>query len=154
LGSGFADIPALSDGVPVSLGTDGAASNNNLDLYREMRLASLIAKGQTGDAAALPAVVVIGMATRQGMLGLGFADSGCIAPGWQADVQIVDHQRPTMTPLGDPASALVYSADSSCVESLMVAGRWLMYKRELRTIDEEKALFEAEREAKQLHLAP
>jgi 5-methylthioadenosine/S-adenosylhomocysteine deaminase len=148
LGSGFADISALrSAGVPVSLGTDGAASNNNLDLYREMRLASLLAKGLSGDASVLPASDAIFMATRQGMLGLGFADSGCIMPGWQADLQIVDHQRPAMTPLGDPAAALVYSADSSCVESLMVAGRWLMYKRELKTIDEEKVLFEAARES-------
>jgi len=155
LGSGIADIPALlSAGVSVSLGTDGAASTNNLDLYREMRLASLLAKGQTGDASVMPASDLIAMATRQGMLGLGFADAGCIAPGWQADLQIIDYQRPQLTPLGDPAAALVYSADSSCVESLMVAGRWLMYKRELKTIDEEQVLFEAEREARYLHQEP
>lgn len=148
LGSGFADIQALfKAGVSVGIGTDGAASNNNLDLYREMRLTGLLAKGMSGDAAALPAPVLLEMATRTGMAGLGFGESGKIAAGWQADLQIVNCQTPSMTPLGDPLSALVYSADSGCVESLMVDGRWLMRKRELLTIDEEKMLFEAAREA-------
>ena len=148
LGSGFADIQAmLASGVSVSLGTDGAASNNNLDLYREMRLASLLAKGISGDASAVPAPVILDMATRRGMSGLGFTRSGRIAAGWQADLQIIDHQSPSMTPLGDPVSALVYSADSNSVESLMVDGRWLMRKRELMTIDEEKMLHDADREA-------
>jgi 5-methylthioadenosine/S-adenosylhomocysteine deaminase len=152
LGSGIADLTAmLLAGMTVGLGTDGAASNNNLDLYREMRLASFLAKGSTGDAAAMPAGTILDMATRQGMAGLGFAGSGRIAAGCAADLQIVDTARPSMTPLGNPVSALIYSADSGCVESLMVDGRWLMRKRELLTLDEEKVIKEAETAARYLN---
>jgi 5-methylthioadenosine/S-adenosylhomocysteine deaminase len=152
LGSGFADLSAMARaGIRIGLGTDGAASNNNLDLYREMRLASLLAKSLTGDAAALPAGQALDMATRQGMVGMGFGNSGCIAAGRLADIQIVDCDRPSMTPLGDPVAALVYGTDAQCVDSLMVNGRWLMRKRELLTIDEEKVLFEARRAAQMLN---
>jgi 5-methylthioadenosine/S-adenosylhomocysteine deaminase len=144
LGSGIADVAAmLAAGIRVGLGTDGAASNNNLNLYQEMRLASLLAKGSSGDAARLPAGQALRMATLDGQQGLGFADCGCIAPGWQADLQIVDADRPAMWPLGDAAAALVYSAEGSFVESLMVAGRWLMRKHELLTLDEEQAKYYA-----------
>jgi len=152
LGSGIADVPAmLRAGMKVGLGTDGAASNNNLDLYREMRLASYLAKGLSGNAASLPAEAVLNMATVQGMAGLGFPDSGRIQAGSLADLQIIDYNRPGMTPLGDPAAALVYSLEGSWVESLMVAGKWLMYKHELQTIDEEKVLIEARQAARYLH---
>lgn len=152
LGSGIADLAAmLKAGIKIGLGTDGAGSNNNLDLYREMRLASFLAKGSSGDAALLSASELLDMATRQGMLGLGFAGSGRIAAGYQADLQIVDCDRPALTPLGDPVSALVYSADGGSVESLMVDGCWLMRKRELMTIDSDRVLFEAGREARYLN---
>lgn len=155
LGSGFADLAAMRlAGIRIGLGTDGAASNNNLDLYREMRLASFLTKALTEDAAALPAAETLDMATRQGMLGMGFADSGRIAAGYLADLQIVDPERPSMTPLGDPVAALVYGADGNCVDSLMVNGRWLMRKRQLLTIDEERVLFEANREAARLNQKP
>ncbi len=144
LGSGFADVPALLNaGIRVGLGTDGAASNNTLDLYRDMHLAALAAKGLHRDAAALPATDILRMATLDGMKGLGFTQSGRIEPGAAADLQVVDLDRPELTPLGQPASALVYCATGSCVESTMVAGRWLMKKRELMTLDEEKILAEA-----------
>ncbi len=144
LGSGIADVAAMLEaGVRVGLGTDGAASNNNLSLYHEMRLASFLAKGTSGNAARLPASQVIRMATLDGQRGLGFAQCGCIAAGWQADLQIVDADMPSMWPLGDPAAALVYSADSANVESLMVAGRWLMRRRSLLTLDEERIKYEA-----------
>jgi 5-methylthioadenosine/S-adenosylhomocysteine deaminase len=139
LGSGIANVPALlQSGLKVGLGTDGAASNNNLSLYQEMKLASLLAKGITGDAAVLPADTLIRMATVRAQEGLGFYQCGCIAPGYAADLQIVDADRPGMWPLGDPVAALVYSCESDAVESLMVAGNWLMRKRELLTLDEEK----------------
>lgn len=139
LGSGIADLAAmLKAGVSIGLGTDGAASNNNLNLYQEMRLASFLAKGTSGDASVLPAPDLIRMATLNGARGLGFNQSGCICPGWQADLQVVDADRPAMWPLGNPAAALVYSCEGNFVESLMVQGRWLMEKGELKTIDEEK----------------
>ncbi len=148
LGSGIADIAAMfKAGMRVALGTDGAASNNNLDLYRELRLASFLAKGTSGEAATLPAGQLIDMATRVGMQALGFGTCGRIVAGCRADFQIIDCNRPAMTPLGDPVAALVYSADAGCVESLMVDGQWLMKKRELLTLDEEKLLFEARKQA-------
>lgn len=144
LGSGIADIAALlTAGVPVGLGTDGAASNNNLSLYQEMRLASFLAKGTSGNAAFLPASQVVRMATLDGQRGLGFTDCGCIAVGWQADLQIVDADVPSMWPLGEPTAALVYSTEAANVESLMVAGCWLMRKRRLLTLDEERIKYEA-----------
>ena len=144
LGSGFADVSAMMRaGINVSLGTDGAASNNNLDLYQEMRLAGFLAKGLTGDASVLPAGQLIRMATLNGMQGLGFDKTGCLLPGWKADLQIVDIDHPSMQPLGDPEAALIYSCSSSYVESLMVDGVWLMYKNDLKTIDEERAVAQA-----------
>lgn len=152
LGSGFADLRAMqARGLSIGLGTDGAASNNNLDLYRDMRLAAFLQKGLHGDASIMPARTLLTMATLGGMKGLGFEQSGKVEPGMAADLQIVDLEQSEMTPLGDPVSALVYSASGAFVESLMVAGRFLMKKRELLTIDEEKARHEAKREADRLN---
>ncbi len=146
LGSGVAPVCRLmAQGIPVALGTDGAASNNTLDMYREMRLAALLAKGLSQDASALPAPAVLRMATRTGMTALGFADSGCIASGMKADLQILDIHDESLFPLGDPLSALVYSANSSAVDSLMIDGRMLMHKKELLTLDEERIRFDAQR---------
>lgn len=153
LGSGFAEIDKmLKAGLRVGLGTDGAASNNNLNLYQEMRLASFMAKAISGDAAVLPADTLLEMATINGQRGLGFMRSGCIATGFDADLQILDLDRPSMWPLGEPTAALVYSADASAVESLMVAGQWLMYKRELTTLDEEQIKQDALRSAARLNV--
>ncbi|MEA4888228.1 MAG: amidohydrolase [Clostridiaceae bacterium] len=152
LGSGVADLPAMiKAGIRLGIGTDGAASNNNLDLYKDMRLASFLAKGANRDAAVMPAADLLTMATSQGMSGLGFSHSGRIAAGMDADLQIVQTDRPEMVPQGNPVSALVYSADGAAVESLMVDGRWLMYKRELQTLDEERLIAEARQAAKILN---
>lgn len=153
LGSGIADVHAMvRAGLRVALGTDGAASNNNLDLFREIRLSAFLAKGTTGEAATLSAPSVLRMATVQGAQGLGFPDVGAVEEGMQADLLVLDAERASMTPLGDPMSAFAYSADSSCVESLMVAGRWLLRKRELTTLDEERIRAEAVAAAR--HLVP
>ncbi|NLV49054.1 MAG: amidohydrolase [Clostridiaceae bacterium] len=153
LGSGVADITAMCRSqIPVVLGTDGAASNNNLDLYRDLRMAAFLAKGSREDASVMSAHEILPMATSAGMQALGFEQSGRIEPGAFADLQIVRTDVPGMTPLGDPVSALVYSANSSDVESVMVAGRWLMEKRELKTLDEEKIMFEAQAAAARLDL--
>ncbi len=147
LGSGIADLAALLNaGVPVALGTDGPASNNNLDLLRDLRLAALLAKGINHDPSLLPAETILTMATAQGMAALGFA-GGYIEAGRPADLQIIRTDRPGLTPLGEPAAALAYSAAASDVESLMVNGRWLLYKGELQTLDEEKVIQEARQAA-------
>jgi len=116
-----------------------------------MKLASLLAKGTSGDASILPADELIRMATLTAQQGLGFASSGCIAAGYAADLQILDADRPSLWPLGEPNAALVYSSEGSAVESLMVDGQWLMYKHELKTLDEEKIKHEALRSAVHLN---
>lgn len=151
LGSGLADVPAmLRSGIRVGLGTDGAASNNTLDLYREMRLAAFIAKALHGDASALRATDVIRMATSDGMTGMGFPDSGYIEAGCQADLQVFRIDHPSLTPLGEAGSAIVYCGDGARVESLMVNGLFLMYKHEIRTLDEERILADSADAANEL----
>lgn len=144
LGSGLADIVAMEkENIPVVIGTDGAASNNNLDLYRELRLASYLAKGSHKDASVIPAEELLVMGTARGMKALGFDQCGRIAQGFKADMQIVRTDRIGLTPLGHPIAALMYSAAGSDVESVMVDGKWLMYRGELKTLDEERVRYEA-----------
>jgi 5-methylthioadenosine/S-adenosylhomocysteine deaminase len=139
LASGIADVEAMRrQGVRVAIGTDGCASNNNTDMYIEMRLASFLAKGKSHDPTYLPACEAIMMATRNGYMGMGFSDCGMIAEGMSADLQIIDCDRPSMCPLGNPISAIVFSACASAVESVMISGHFVKYKGELTTIDIEK----------------
>lgn len=146
LGSGLADVPAmLKAGMRVGLGTDGAASNNRLDMFREMMLASFIAKATYKDGSALASADVLRMATCEGMAGLGFAESGYIAAGRPADLQVIDLRHPAMQPAGRFDAAVVYCGEAGFVESLMVDGKFLMYRHELKTIDEERVLAECNR---------
>ncbi len=137
LASGCAPIPELlARGVAVGLGTDGAASNNNLDLFGEMSLAARLHKVWQGDPTVLPAQEVVALATRQGARVLGLEDRvGTLAPGKQADLIVVDLDQAHLTPLYDPCSHLVYAAGSADVRHVMVAGRWLMRDRRLLTLD-------------------
>ena len=139
LASGFADMVMMQkDGIRLCIGSDGAASNNNQDMYMEMRLASFMAKGTTLDPTVLTAEDVFTMATRNGYLACGFEDCGIIEQGMRADLQIIDYDCPQMWPLGNPLSALVYSCGPRCVESVMIDGRFVLRNRELLTIDMEK----------------
>lgn len=139
LASGFADMISMQKaGVRLCLGTDGASSNNNQDMYMEMRLASFMAKATSYDSTVLKASEVFRMATRTGYLACGFTDCGIIGKGMKADLQIVDYDCPQMWPLGNPLSALVYSCGPKCVESTMIDGKFVYYKRELTTIDMER----------------
>ena len=142
LASGFAPVTQmLAEGLPVGVGTDGAASNNDLDMFEEMRLASFIAKATTGNPTALPASQTLAMATRLGAQALHLGDiTGSLEPGKRADLILVDlrdvHSSPAFA--REPAaviSRLVYSARSSDVTDVMVNGRWLMRERRLLTID-------------------
>jgi len=137
LASGRAPIPELlARGVAVGLGTDGAASNNNLDLMGEMSLAARLHKVWQGDPTVLPAPEVVALATRGGARVLGLKDQvGTIRPGKQADLIVVDLNQPHLTPLYDPYSHLVYAARSADVRHVMVAGRWLLQDRRLLTLD-------------------
>jgi 5-methylthioadenosine/S-adenosylhomocysteine deaminase len=137
LGSGVAPIPELlARGVTVGLGTDGAASNNRLDLWSEMSLTARLHKGWHQDPTLLPARQVAALATREGARVLGLEDRiGALSPGKDADLVVLDLTAPHLTPMFDPYSHLVYAARGHDVRHVMVAGRWLMFDRHLTTID-------------------
>ena len=126
----------LAAGVNVALGTDGAASNNRLDLWAEMETAALLAKQTSGDAAALPPAAAIALATINGARALDLAhEIGSLLPGKAADVICVDVSRLEHQPLLDPLSALVYAASRHDVTDVWVAGAHLVAQRELVRLD-------------------
>lgn len=138
LGAGISPVPAmLAAGVKVGLGTDGAASNNDLDMWEELRLAALLHKVASGDPTALPAKQALAMATRTGAAAIRMADSiGQLKPGMQADLIQVDVSKTKHQPLYDVVSHLVYMLDASDVVTTVVAGKVLMEERQVNTIDE------------------
>ena len=137
LASGFAPIASLlQHGVNIGIGTDGAASNNKLDLFAEMRLAALLAKGVSSDAAALPAHTALQMATLNGARALGLDDKiGSLIPGKQADIIAVDLSSVETQPCFDPISALVYAAGREQVSHVWVDGQLRLDNRQLTTLD-------------------
>jgi len=139
LGSGIAPLPELLEaGVSVALGTDGSASNNNLNLFEEMQLAALLHKGTHQDAEVVPAAQAVTLATRNGYRALGFEQGGVLEAGALADLILVDLARPHLQPLYQPLSALVYSAQASDVRTTIVGGKVLMQDGQLLTLDEAK----------------
>ncbi|MDQ5910118.1 MAG: 5-methylthioadenosine/S-adenosylhomocysteine deaminase [Pseudomonadota bacterium] len=137
LASGFCPVARLdAAGVNVAIGTDGAASNNDLDLFGEMRLTALLGKSMAGDAAVLPAARVLSMATIHGARALGLAaEIGSLEPGKSADVIAVDLSAPETEPVYHPLSTLVYAASRHQVSDVWVAGRRLLADRQLTTLD-------------------
>ena len=133
LASGFAPIDALlKSNVNVAIGTDGAASNNRLDMFQEMRTAALLAKAVARDAQALPAHAALHAATLGGARALGIeAIAGSIAPGKAADLAAVDLSAPELAPCYDVVSHLVYAAGRENVTHVWVAGELLLEEREL-----------------------
>jgi 5-methylthioadenosine/S-adenosylhomocysteine deaminase len=125
----------------VSLGTDGAASNNNLNLFEEMHLAALLQKWLRRDAEALPAREVLRMATIRGAEALRLASTiGSLEVGKQADVIMIDAAQPHLAPRHDPVALLVYSAQAADVCTVLVDGRILMEDRVLQTLDQDSLL--------------
>ncbi|KAA3621488.1 MAG: TRZ/ATZ family hydrolase [Proteobacteria bacterium] len=147
LASGFCPAGALLDaGVNVAVGTDGAASNNDLDLIEETRSAALLAKAVAASPVSLPAHAALEMATINGARALGLdQDIGSLEAGKLADVIAVDLGAPRTTPVYDAISQLVYSASSEQVSDVWVAGRRLLNERRLTTIDVPAATDAAER---------
>lgn len=150
LASGTAPVTKMVElNMNVGIGTDGPASNNDLDMFEEMRLASFLGKLQTGDPTSLPAKTVIYMATRGGAKALHLDKlTGSIEPGKRADMILVDispvHNAPRF--MRDPDglyAQIVYAAKSTDVTHVMVNGNWLMKERQLLTIDESSLLTEA-----------
>jgi 5-methylthioadenosine/S-adenosylhomocysteine deaminase len=145
LASGIAPVPAMvAQGVRLGLGTDGAASNNTLDLLRDAQITALIHKGITGDPTALPARKVVEMMTIDGARVLGLGDRiGTLSEGREADVICVDVGKAHTTPLFDPFSHLVFAARAGDVRHVLVRGRTLVRDRKLTTIDVERVIARA-----------
>ncbi|MCD8053552.1 MAG: amidohydrolase [Lachnospiraceae bacterium] len=152
LGNGFAPVPRmLQEGIRVCLGTDGAASNNGLNLFREMGLVTLIHKGVQQDAVSVSSAEALKMATKWGAeaLGLG-AVCGEIAVGKKADLAILDAQCPQLLPANNPVSALTYSVNGSEVETVIVDGKIILENRHFPGVDEERVYYEAAHRAENL----
>ncbi len=150
LGSGIAPVPKmLKAGVNVALGTDGAASNNNLDMFEEMRLAATLHKGFMRDPVAVPADTALKMASANGAKALRM---GCkaIAESEAADLVAISLEHPHMNPVNDALKNVVYSAGMGDVAMNMTDGKVLYYKGEYKTLDIEKIKFEANEIAKRV----
>lgn len=145
IASGISPVTAMLDaGVRVGLGTDGAASNNDLDMWEEMRLAAFLQKVEQMDPEALPATTVLDMATRGGAVAIGLGESvGRLQEGFRADVIVVDLDDVHHVPTYDVISHLVYVTDEQDVRSVIVDGNLLMREGELLTIDTQRVAGEA-----------
>jgi 5-methylthioadenosine/S-adenosylhomocysteine deaminase len=145
LASGTARVPAMrAAGIAVGVGTDGAASNNDMDMFEAVRQAALVQKLQTGDARAVPARAALEMATVEGARALGMdRQIGSLAPGKRADVIVVSMTSARQTPVYDPLSHLVYATRGDDVTATIVNGRVLMRDRKVLTLNEAAVLQEA-----------
>ena len=151
LASGVAPVPRLlQEGVCVALGTDGASSNNNLDMLEEVQLAALLHKVDTLDPLAVPALEAVKMGTEYGARAVGLKDTGKLAAGQQADIVLISLQHSMFCPRHNLTSLLAYSGRSGSVDTVLVAGKVLLEKGEVKTLDEERILFEAQRCAERL----
>lgn len=145
LASGIAPVAAmLSKGICVGLGTDGASSNNNLDMLEECRAAAMLHKATTFDPLVVPAKKAWEMATVDGAKTLGFADTGLLEAGQQADIVLWDMHKPYWYPRHNKLSQLVYAASSTDADTVFVAGKKVVEAGKLLTFDEEKIYAEAE----------
>jgi len=135
----------LAAGVDVCLGTDGPASNNDMDMFATLRQTALSDKYQGQNPELIPGDQALRLATRRGAL--GFEGEGSLQPGEPADLILVDLDQPHLRPLHSLVANLVHSAKGSDVTDVMVDGTWLMRDRRLLTLDEDRILYEAERHA-------
>ena len=155
LASGIAPVPAyLAAGIAVGLGTDGAASNNDLDMFEAMRQASFLAKHAEHDPTVVPAQTALDMATIGGARALGMAEAiGSLEAGKRADLIAVSVGAPRQTPLYEPISHLVYTTRGDDVRTTIVNGRVLMKDRQVRTLDRAAVIADATRLAARVRAA-
>jgi 5-methylthioadenosine/S-adenosylhomocysteine deaminase len=149
LASGAAPVARMiAAGLNVALGTDGASSNNDLDLWDEMRTASLLGKLTAADPSVLPAYEVLRMATLCGARAIGMEGSlGVVAEGALADLILLDIDKPHWSPSNDPIAALVYSAKAGDVESVFVDGRRVVSAGRVTGLDLEGVMHDAQKTA-------
>ncbi|MBI2955751.1 MAG: amidohydrolase [Acidobacteria bacterium] len=155
LASGVAPVPRMLEaGVALGLGTDGPASNNDLDMFGEMATVAKLHKVHTLDPTALPAETVLRLATRGGAAALHMeSEIGSLEPGKKADLIVVSAEGPNALPAYNPASQLVYATRAEAVETVVVDGRILMERRWLRTLDTEAIRRHAARFARRITAA-
>ena len=155
LGCGFAPTRRLREaGVPVGIGSDGAASANVLDPFLSMKAAAWIAKGTSEDAAALTAKDVLRMATREGAMALGWQELGALEQGYLADVVVVDLRSYRVQPVFDPFSAIVYTATAQQVERVYASGRLVYSEGRHLVVDAAEVLSSARASAQRLAERP
>lgn len=152
LASGFAPVEKfLSRGIVTGLGTDGAASNNDLDMWEEMRLAALLHKATTGDVTAVSAQQALMMATQNGARGLNLGDQiGSLEAGKKADIILMDFDKPHLTPRHNVVSHLVYAAKASDVDTVLVDGRVLVRSGRCTQMDVAQIVAEVKSRASRL----
>ncbi|CAK7084858.1 amidohydrolase [Tissierella sp.] len=152
LASGFAPVDKmLNRGISVALGTDGSSSNNNLNMFEEINLAAIINKAVNLDAVSVPAISALEMATINGAKALNWdKEIGSIELGKKADLILIDIDKPHLYPHHNIISSLAYSVQASDVDTVIVDGKIIMEKREIKTLDVEKIKFMAEKHAKDL----
>lgn len=152
LASGISPVSKfIQSNINVSLGTDGAASNNNLDMIEEMKLAALLQKVNNMDSTLLPAEKAFQMATINGAKALGLQDEiGTIEVGKKADLALLDMNTPSLTPYRNPVSHLVYAANGSNVDTVICNGEILMQNKQLKVLNEAKVIKLAEYAAEEL----
>ncbi len=157
LASGIAPIARMLDlGLNVGIGTDGPASNNDLDMFEELRLASFLAKGSTGDPTTLPARLTLAMATRLGARAMHIGDlTGTLEPGKRADLILIDlsavHNSPRFRRDPDNIYAqIVYASKAADVTDVMINGKWMLRSHTLTTVSEKELIEEAQDYAKRI----
>lgn len=145
LASGFCPISKLSQAnIPLSIGTDGAASNNDLDMFSETKTAALLAKGISQDASSIPAIEALTMATLGGAKALGLEEiTGSLKVGKAADIQAIQLSTLSSQPVFDPISHIVYCAKSTQVSHIWVNGQCLLEQGKLLTLDENSLIYRA-----------
>lgn len=146
LASGVAPIEKmLEKGITVGLGTDGASSNNNLDIVEEMHLAALIHKAHRLDPLMIPAETAVQLLTEGGARALGYTDVGRLEVGYKADITLVDRSGLHWYPRNNMMSLMAYASHSDDVDTVLVDGKVLLRHKEFTTLDVEKVKYEAER---------
>ncbi|MBQ1460982.1 MAG: amidohydrolase [Selenomonas sp.] len=151
LASGVCPVPRLlKEGIVMALGTDGASSNNNLDMLEEVNLAAMLHKVNEYDPLAVPAFEALKMGTEYGAKAVGIDKLGRLEAGCKADITLFNMNSPAWFPHNNLVSLLVYAANSGSVDTVICNGKVIMENNEIKTVDEERICYEAQRCAERL----